>query len=221
MNYSSLERCFEQDGAGRDTLLLSARGVLAELHQATSTPATLDEPTFRDLFITPMIEVADFLGYDTGCESFIKVTASLKKMALGRSLPLIWSHGDFSLKNLLVDETSLDVRGVIDWDLSGRVSLPLIDLLHLLIRAKMVQEQVSFEDALFRHLFPLRLDGTDGEILAEYMNTLSIDPSLVPSLSVMYWLSRIHGHVGSYKDLDATWVDRNFTQCLHELGRRL
>ena len=142
-------------------------------------------------------------------------------MALGSTLPLVWSHGDFSLKNLLVDETSLDILGVIDWDLSSKDSLPLIDLLHLLLRAKMNQAGMSFPDVLFKYLFPLRLDGAEGEILAEYVEALSIPPSLITSLSIMYWVSRIHGHVGSFIDLDAAWVDRNFRQCVDKLSSRL
>lgn len=205
----------------RNRLIRAAVDLLTEWHQSHLKRVTVDEAVMESKFIKPFKEVCRFLNCDERSSRITRLTSVLRKMALGARMPLVWSHGDFSLKNLLVDESHLGVLGMIDWDLSARDDLPLIDLLHLLIRVKMKERRMAFHDVLCNCLFPVNLEAGEKRTVAEYADALSVDASLITPLSIMYWISRLHGHIGSSKNLDTAWVNDNFIRVARHLERNL
>jgi ubiquinone/menaquinone biosynthesis C-methylase UbiE len=205
----------------RAELMRSAIDLLTQLHTSTLRHTRIDEPIFRKLFIKPIFEVADFLEYEKESHTLTHITSMLRKTVLGASLPLVWSHGDFSLKNLTVSQSPLRMTGLIDWDLSRKVSLPLLDLFHLIARERMVDEGLTLHGALRKYLFPLALEPVNNQLLSNYVSTLAIDHSVIPALCIMYWISRIHGHIGSLNDLDSDWVNKNFVAVAEDITPNL
>ena len=202
-------------------LMRSARDILTQLHTATVKRTIIDEAILETLFIKPIFEVADFLEYERESHSLNRITSMLRNTVLGKSLPLVLSHGDFSLKNVTVIETPLRITGLIDWDLSRKVNLPLLDLLHLIARERIVEKRYTLHDALHRYLFPLALRRISNDLLSNYVETMAIDYSVIPALCTMYWISRIHGHIGSLNALDTDWVNKNFVEVAEEISQYL
>jgi ubiquinone/menaquinone biosynthesis C-methylase UbiE len=207
-----------QERAG---LMRSAIDVLTQLHTLTLRHTRIDEPSFRKLFIKPIFEVADFLEYEKESHTLTHITSMLRETVLGASLPLVWSHGDFSLKNVTVSQSPLRMTGLIDWDLSRKVSLPLLDLLHLIARERMADERLTLHGALRKYLFPLALGRSTNQLLSNYVDALALDHSVIPALCMMYWISRIHGHIGSLNDLDSDWVNKNFVAVAEDISQNL
>jgi ubiquinone/menaquinone biosynthesis C-methylase UbiE len=205
----------------RAGLMRSAIDVLTQFHTSTLRHTRIDETIFKKLFIKPILEVADFLEYEKESHTLTHITSMLRKMVLGASLPLVWSHGDFSLKNVTVSESPLRMTGLIDWDLSRKVSLPLLDLLHLIARERMVDERLTLHGTLRKYLFPLALGRVNNDLLSNYIETMAIDHSVISALCIMYWISRIHGHIGSLNDLDSDWVNKNFVAVAEEISQNL
>jgi hypothetical protein len=205
----------------RAGLMGSAIDILTELHTATLSRTRINEEIFRELFIKPICEVAEFLEYEKESHTLNRITSVLRQMVLGASLPLVWSHGDFSLKNVNVSESSLRMTGLIDWDLSRKVSLPLLDLLHLIARERLVDERLTFRDVLRKYFFPLALRRVHNDLFSNYVETMSLDHSVIPALCIMYWISRIHGHIGSLNDLNSDWVNKNFVEVAEDISQSL
>jgi hypothetical protein len=205
----------------RAGLMRSAIDLLTQLHTSTLRHTRIDEPIFRKLFIKPIFEVADFLEYEKESHTLTHITSMLRKTVLGASLPVVWSHGDFSLKNFTVSQSPLRMTGLIDWDLSRKVSLPLLDLLHLIGRERMVDERLTFHGALRKCLLPLAFGHSTNQLLSNYVDALAIDHSVIPALGIMYWISRIHGHIGSLNDLDSDWVNKNFVAVAEDISQNL
>jgi aminoglycoside phosphotransferase (APT) family kinase protein len=205
----------------RAGLMSSAIDILTELHTATLSRTRINEEIFRELFIKPICEVAEFLEYEKESHTLNRITSVLRQMVLGASLPLVWSHGDFSLKNVNVSESSLRMTGLIDWDLSRKVSLPLLDLLHLIARERLVDERLTFRDVLRKYFFPLALRRFHNDLFSNYVETMSLDHSVIPALCIMYWISRIHGHIGSLNDLNSDWVNKNFVEVAEDISQSL
>ena len=205
----------------RAGLMRSAIDILTQLHTSTLRHTRIDEVIFRKLFIKPIFEVADFLEYEKESHTLTHITSMLRKTVLGASLPLVWSHGDFSLKNVTVSDRPLRMTGLIDWDLSRKVSLPLLDLLHLIARERMVDERLTLHGVLRKYLFPLALGRVTNQLLSKYVENLAIDHSVIPALCIMYWVSRIHGHIGSLNDLDSDWVNKNFVRVTEDISQSL
>jgi ubiquinone/menaquinone biosynthesis C-methylase UbiE len=207
--------------SGSLSVMNSAVDSVTKLHLATRTSIVVDDSKFETLFAKLLMEVADFLEGKNERESLLRIIAAVRPMVLGASLPLVWSHGDCSLKNMLGNEKTLMISGMIDWDLNRQNGLPLIDVLHLIARDKMVTENLTLHGVLSRYLIPFNLSGFQRELTEGYLETLGIDRSLITPLCIMYWISRIHGHLGTHKDMDHAWVNKNFMNVMEDLSPNL
>jgi aminoglycoside phosphotransferase (APT) family kinase protein len=206
------------NGSAKSNIMKTAGDLLTKLHLATQSWSVIDVSIFERRFAKAIREVAYFLGYENQRGVLEQLTSNLGKMVLGARLPLIWCHGDFSLKNVLV--SSSKISGLIGWELAETRALPLLDMLHLLLRDRIVEEKLSMRGVISKYLVPLNLT-SGGDLLSDYIEALSIDRSLILPLSIMYWVNRIHGHIGSLNDLDADWVNENFVQVINDLNREL
>ena len=103
---------------------------------------------------------------------------------LGRAeCPVVWMHGDFKIENVVVEERSFRLLGVIDWELSVPEGLPLLDLWYLLLYNRMIERGVDFLTVVRDLLPPQRWAGEDAALCAEYMRALDIPEELVPALA--------------------------------------
>jgi hypothetical protein len=205
----------------RTGFMRSAIDVLTQFQTATMRCTRIHEAVFKELFINPILEVADFLEYERESHTLTRIISMLRKTMLGVSLPLVWSHGDFSLKNFTATEAPLRTTGLIDWDLSRPVSLPLLDCLHLIARERIVDERLTLHGVLRKCLFPLASGDLKNDLLSNYLETVSINRSVIPALCIMYWISRLHGHIGSLNDLEYSWRDKNFVAVAEDISQQL
>jgi hypothetical protein len=63
----------------------------------------------------------------------------VRRAVMGRALPAVWMHGDYKLENIVFDLEHHRLLGVIDWELSRRRALPLLDLLYLLLYNRVIR----------------------------------------------------------------------------------
>ncbi|MCB0306036.1 MAG: hypothetical protein KDI38_19905, partial [Calditrichaeota bacterium] len=82
---------------------------------------------------------------------------------------------------------------------------------------QMVEERKSFSHTLFKYVFPFQLSGFEADLVREYRREIGLEEALVAPLSVSYWISRIHPHVGSFKNLDLPWIEENVAGVLEKL----
>jgi hypothetical protein len=122
---------------------------------------------------------------------------------VGRSLPIVWQHGDFSSLNVFRRGGSIHV---VDWE-AAVPGLPLDDLLYFVTRWLYHVRDAAIEETAaararaavaFRQLF-LEPDHRDPAVDAaraaidRYVRTLEIDPRFLPLLLLHPWLRRAAG----------------------------
>ncbi len=78
---------------------------------------------------------------DNYSPAFERLAEKLKRTFLGNRLPVSWVHGDFAPGNILVTPDGKQVTGFVDWELTQKESLPLLDLSMLLITTQMIIQQ--------------------------------------------------------------------------------
>ena len=137
----------------------------------------------------------------------------------GRELVLGLVHGDFSIKNILADPAQRRISGVIDWDLADFFSVPLVDVLHFFVRL----DPRSFRDpapAIAMRLVQDR-EGRHARYFQEACTRFGYRMKDWPAVTILYWLSRQRGYVGSSKNTDAKFVRRQFLDVLELFEREV
>lgn len=168
----------------------SATDILIEFNRKTLAWCKLDDLSFKNMFSTYMDGLRDILK-DENCFNINGLEEYLKKKLLGKNIPLVWQHGDFSFENLLIDPEHATINGIIDWDISEREGLPLIDLLHLIVSKRRIIEKREFMNCILDVIIKQKFDDMEKEALQKYLKALDIDNEVVPALIIMYWIHHI------------------------------
>jgi aminoglycoside phosphotransferase (APT) family kinase protein len=127
----------DRDAPFLPALTAAAAGWLREFHRATVRPAEIDAALFARAF-APLFEKARARNRALSME-ITGLEELVRSRLAGRVLPLAWMHGDFKLENLVFDERTRTVQGVIDWELAWEPGAPLLDLLYLLLYNRVVR----------------------------------------------------------------------------------
>jgi aminoglycoside phosphotransferase (APT) family kinase protein len=167
--------------AGFRSTMRDAAHFLMQLHSATRRTLLLTAELFRQIFgssleaarrrYPPLVSVLD------------RLEAALRGRLESVALPVVWMHGDFKIENIVVDERSHRLLGVIDWELSEPEGLPLLDLWYLLLYKRRSPHGDDFLTGALDILPPREFAGEEAALCADYMRALGIPPSLVPALA--------------------------------------
>jgi Ser/Thr protein kinase RdoA (MazF antagonist) len=129
-------------------LRAAAATAIAELHQRTASTIPIDaarlEPWIDDPTDT-LLELSEsrptWAGYRLAIE---RMRTELREKLLGRSLALSWVHGDYWPANVLVTDDAGTVTGIVDWDFAEAEGLPHLDLMHLFVSMRMIEQRQEF-----------------------------------------------------------------------------
>lgn len=113
------------------SLTEQAMAFLNDLQAETSLPAELDEALIAT-HVTSVFEDAIARNAPVA-EDLRTLHSQVSRRLLGRRLPLVFTHGDFKIENVMYRLSDGLVTGVIDWEHASPASLPLIDPLYLFL----------------------------------------------------------------------------------------
>jgi hypothetical protein len=135
-------------------------------------------------------------------------------------VPLGWSHGDFWNQNLLVHNGRL--TGVLDWDLSDPRSLPLLDLMDLILVGGRRGSELGPGPRFTRMLWPLVQEGGD-ERIDEYCagTGTPCDQRTLEALAASYWIVRLARRLRPYfgdTPPPTQWLAENLHDPIELLG---
>lgn len=192
-----------------DYVLEGALQFLKALSQVHSEPRQVNAEFVAD-YVKPVFSI---LGqHDPQLASEVKdIEAFVVRRTEGHELPLIWVHEDFNTKNVLFQPAEKKLTGVIDWDTSRELGLPLVDLFHFLLSIYRERHGWSIGDVVVRALEDKLFDPYERTILERYCETLGLHEKLRDPLLVMYWaqeVARWLREAGSL--LTPTWLERNY-----------
>lgn len=173
-----------------DDLTEKATRLLIAFHRSTSTTHTLDEKTFQRFFARSLAALVIDLG--PMHEALIyRIEERIRLHLLGLPFKTVWMHGDFKIENLLFDPISFEIRGVIDWDLSQRDGLPLLDLVYLLLFNRKLRTGQSMGSLVTEVLLPLQLLDAERQLMSEYVAALQLSPEVIHVLLGFFWIHHL------------------------------
>jgi SAM-dependent methyltransferase len=192
---------------GASTWKQLAADFIARLHLATKTPVTLDETTWNKT-VMPLLNAGLRSTEEHTGINLARINDFLMRELVGHSWPFVFSHGDYSPGNLLFDSKGLRLLGVIDWDRALPHSLPLVDLLHVLLSGCAELRQARLSD-LFGKLLLEGLDRQEHRLVDSYLERMnfSLSFSQLRALLLIDWLLRVSMWVSA---LESPWWGKLF-----------
>lgn len=179
-----------------------ALAFIADLHLESAQPVFIDDATYHAHFGS-LIDAAAVRN-----PSLASVLHAwhepLRGNLMGKTLPIVWMHGDFKIENVLYNPASHALTGVIDWEHAMLPGLPLIDPLYLLIYNRMIRG-ADWTKALTEMLVLNQFTSAELVRLRRYMGALSLSEDLLPALCAGF----IAHHIGCRVHLreDATYIE--------------
>ena len=168
-----------------DQLTAQAADFISRLQSETCCTTTIDEAAysrlFGDLFHRARARNAPLVP------ELASLEAAVRAVVMGMELPIVWFHGDYKIENLIFDDTTQELLGVIDWELSDEHGLPMLDLLYLLIYNRTLRESVDLLSALGS----LVLRGpreNERSVFARYTSQVPVSTSVQKILQAMFFV---------------------------------
>lgn len=176
-------------------LRAAAATTIAELHQQTASTIPIDaarlEPWIDDPTDT-LLELSEsrpsWAGYRPAIE---RMRAELREKLLGRSLALSWVHGDYWPANILVTHDAGTVTGIIDWDFAEAEGLPHLDLMHLFLSMRMIEQRQELGAVVRSLLNDADWTSQESDLLKATWATLPGERIGTRELLLLTWLRHV------------------------------
>ena len=192
---------------------------ITALHRATAECVAMNGGALSRLVLEPIARLTDACqGIPGAARVLAQVAAQCGTALRARTLPLVQTHGDFTESNCLFDADGR-LTAVVDWEVSERCGLPLLDLLQLMpIRDEKSQHPrwQRFDAWLDLWRAPERLM-TD-PVVGPYARTLGLDLEVVPPLILAQWVTHVADRVHARRE-DDRWMRLRVRQPLESLER--
>lgn len=173
-----------------ERLLAQALDVLAELHAAGAMSGVLGSPAADARVLSAAV--------DPGQAERLRELGERLEARLA-PLPRSVAHGDFSYGNLLQEGGSL--TGVVDWNKVKQGSLPLLDLLNLMLTSEVAVSGHTHGRVFREFLLPWARAGGNDTARA-FCRRIGVDlrGGLFEDLVAAWWLDRHAQQVRTYSD---------------------
>ena len=201
-----------------------------QIHEILSLWFNIQSQMINDVKVTDTIFQSVFINVTHRIQEWLKldekILVRLKRVTdywytrfSGRQLKLGLVHGDFSIKNIMIDRQTKKVTGIIDWDLTDFFSIPLLDVLHFFVR----MDSKSFQDTppVIALKLVTDINGIHAGYLQNAIAQYGYEPEDWHGIVMLYWLFRQRGYIGSPKNLDSKFVRRQFLDVLDLFEREV
>ncbi len=113
-----------------------------------------------------------------------------------KNIPFVRSHGDYKLGNILfLDDGQLG--GIIDWDMSEKNGLPLLDIYTLILYRISSETGQSLADVYKNILLPGKTDVFYKDLIEMACAKYALPTELVFPLKCLFWLTHLRDRVSS------------------------
>lgn len=173
-----------------DGMVKSAADFITNFHRETAQKITLNEKNFKRLFSRSINKLSGYLEKEYK-EKLAKIEDNLKKQLLGITFVTVWQHGDYKIENILFNTFNWEIKGIIDWDLSEKEGLPLLDIFYLLLYKDSLETQDAISYIFKNRFLVLNLLNSENKIITNYLGTLKIPKYCLKSMLIMFWFQHI------------------------------
>jgi O-antigen/teichoic acid export membrane protein len=133
-----------------------------------------------------------------------RLRAELYEALLGRQVSAGWIHGDYVPGNVLLDPVSGAISGIVDWELAASPHLPAVDLMQLILAARVLSSGREFGEIV---TLALEGDWSDQEraVLDPVREAFGGEPPL-RALVLLTWLRHVASMLTKSGGYDEHWL---------------
>jgi aminoglycoside phosphotransferase (APT) family kinase protein len=169
---------------------VAAISLIGELHQVTAQQMTVDREILEAWLGAPLRTITALLRrfpLPLPRDALNRLVVKVQRDLLGKSVKVSWIHGDFWAGNLLIDEVSSAITGIIDWDLAAFPELPVHDVLQMLLLSRTLFSRESLGEVVARLLNGGSWTSDERKLLetAVWATAGDVDQS---TLLLLYWV---------------------------------
>jgi|GEM_PF-586807 len=204
-----------------DKIMSEVMAFIVELHSATKTVITFDEKIYGTHLENLIKRVRVQISGRKHTTVLSRVEERLKERLIGQEIPMVFTKGDCSIPNILLNVHGHRFAALIDWDESEIKGFPLIDVISLLESRLRNCLKVSSGKILTEIIFSKKFNGSSIAHIQGYMEALSIPTSLFKPFAIIYWLSHIAYQRYEYVLLNKRWLQGNLYDMLDFLDEQI
>lgn len=168
-------------------LTRKAAELICEFHRNTAKDVLVNEIAYRRLFKREFSRLASRVNQEYK-EKLAYIESRLAQNVLGVEFRTVWMHGDYKIENVLMDGVTAKINGIIDWDLSKNMGLPLLDIFYLLFYNESVLTGKSVLQ-IFLNRFSLDdFTGYEKDIIDNYLVKIKLSAGNVAPMLIMFFL---------------------------------
>jgi hypothetical protein len=172
-----------------DEVTGKALDFVIDLHRASAVPCTMDA-SVHAARIGVLLAAAAARNPPLAAE-LRSLEEPLQARLSGLNIPKVWQHGDYKVENVLYDQRTRSLTGVIDWELATRDGLPLLDPLYLIVYNRMIRGDNGLT-ALREVLLEQRLTAFEQACVTRYMRATGLTEAAWQPLCTVF----IAHHIG-------------------------
>ncbi|HEY5438344.1 MAG TPA: aminoglycoside phosphotransferase family protein [Acidimicrobiales bacterium] len=141
-------RAVDDDPAATNALIADALTVINRFHRLSARTRQVDDKVLAAVVDRPMIDLRANTPagiFRSRASSIDRLAAWLRQSLVGLDFEVGWTHGDYHLGNVLIDDLGNHVVGVVDWGRAESDGLTVLDGFTLIVleRAKSAGKEIS------------------------------------------------------------------------------
>ncbi len=209
---------------GFDDYIIKAADFIGSFHSVTSHSTQINDHVYKRLINNTLSRLSAH-GNGSSVRELDHLKAAMRRSFYGATIPTVWFHGDYKIENLLFSKDGKTINGVIDWDLSRKEGLPLLDVLYLLLYRDHMATGREMHDTFINRYLKSGFDQFEKTIIERYMARLGIKTDLLQPLLIMFWIHHItHRYQAQLESSESAcllWKEENIHNALQAIAGKL
>ncbi|MFH2138136.1 MAG: aminoglycoside phosphotransferase family protein [Candidatus Omnitrophota bacterium] len=189
-------------------LIKAIAELLTRFHKKTSNSIVLNESIMKRLFFRDTQRLILYCSGDSK-KKLNDLTDAIKRELIGKTVQSVWSHGDYKIENILVDKRTHKIQGIIDWDLSVKEGLPLMDLIYLIIYGKVIFKGEDVSNLFLNDFLDGNIEDWEKKLISGYCKTIGVNKNLIKILFILFWINHITRRLNQQLVKEEQWFQTN------------
>lgn len=168
---------------------------ITEFHKMTVRDIVIDDGNFKRLFGRGFGRLLPCLNVEYKAK-LLRIQEDAKRSMAGKTFKTVWHHGDYKIENILFDTRRWSIVGVIDWDLSRKNGIPLLDIFYLLAYNEYTLTRRGVMDVFRRRFLSAEFSCHEKAMIARYMDSLGLSDDFIEPMLVMFFLHHVTARFG-------------------------